>query len=295
MPDTVPSSSDSHYELLAINETLRQICVELHELRMIHTEARAASALLQAEAEAYLHNQQMHAESYLQNHTAPDFYPFTGLPGGTIRITLPNGGHRFYLPGGQVVDAVVGQPLRAWDGQQHTEIPVPAAGSVTLPGGITVQIDNAFVTETITAECLTGIPAGSTLDSLGPHRYRVTLPNDVQLVVYRQTETQPCTIQVINPTGGAVVFNKKGITGIGVTLKLRLAQDGQLAFETQPEGLTGVPEYLHSGLANVAASTLTLRVAGGWTLTYKCNDEAPVTPETADTFACDERTGQCQI
>jgi hypothetical protein len=63
----------------------------------------AASQQLQAEAQAYLQNQTMHAESYIERLERPDYYPFMSLPQGTTVTDLPDGGRQFVLPGGIII------------------------------------------------------------------------------------------------------------------------------------------------------------------------------------------------
>lgn len=339
----VTSSSESHYELMAILEAIEnlgeQVCgqlgsinqtiagfstafsssfstssilnvaisqlanafsssgsngllQEIARMREIYEEAHQISLELQTEAQTYLENQQQHAESFKESLQQIDPYPFNGLPVGVRPEALPNGGTRIRLPDGTVVDARRGQPLRVWDGELHT-IEVPVGGSVTLPSGLTLELDPAYITEHITVEGLSGLPAGSAIEALGPGRYRVTLPNGIVLLVFREQEGQECGLHVLNPTGGSLVFGRRrGIVGFGLEVRVRLTGNGRVSFESMPDQRTGVLQFRHSGFLNSDTGTINILVAGGWDLIYRCGVASPTTAEP-ETFTCEEHA--CEL
>ncbi|OQA24102.1 MAG: hypothetical protein BWY59_02333 [Verrucomicrobia bacterium ADurb.Bin345] len=285
------SASESHYELMEIARQLERIHVVLQAMF-------DASQQLQNEAQAYLQNQAVHAESFLGRLDTPDYYPFVALPHGTLVKDCPDGGRQFVLPDGAVIVVKNDRTMVAAHDGVAVEL-TPQAGHVVLPNGQRFEVSGEFCRTTHTAAGIEGLPDSVEPVCIGPGRYRAEFPDGVTLTVWHALPGQDCMLSVANPTGGTLVISRKGIQGIGLEVQVRLLPDGALGFRVQPEADSSAVQYLHSGVARPDEGVVQLALSNGTTLTYSCGDtgggeDNPDDDGLPHTFTCEER-GQCSV
>jgi hypothetical protein len=304
------SPSESHYELM-------EIAKQLEGIRLVLEAMFAASQQLQAEAQAYLQNQTMHAESYIERLERPDYYPFMSLPQGTTVTDLSDGGRQFVLPGGIIIlvrtDHTV---VNICDGRA-INVDISLGGNVVLPNGQTYQVHEEWLVVTHAAAGIEGLPQDVQPICIGRGRYRAEFADGVVLTAWHALPAddahpaQECVLHVANPTGGILVISRKGIQGIGVEVQVRLLADGALGFRVLPDGNPDVVQYLHAGTARPMQGIVELALSNGNTIMYRCGS----TPDAPDDgtgdgdgagsgegdngnapviFQCEER-GQCSI
>ncbi len=286
------SPSDSHYELM-------EVARQLEGIRIVLQAMFDASQQLQNEAQAYLQNQAVHAESFLGRLDAPDYYPFVALPQGTLVKECPDGGRQFVLPDGVVVVLKNDRTMLA----THDGVAVkltPQGGHVVLPNGQHFEVHAEFCRSTHTTAWIEGLPDSVEPVCIGKGRYRAEFPDGVVLTVWHALPKQECMLSVANPTGGMLVISRKGIQGIGLEVQVRLLPDSALSFRVEPETNSATVQYLHSGVARPTEGIVQLALSNGTTVTYRCNaanSDDNVTSDdnaTPHTFTCEER-GQCSV
>ncbi len=285
------SSSDSHYELM-------EIARQLEGIRVVLQAMFEASQQLQSEAQAYLRNQAVHAESFLGRLDTPDYYPFVTLPHGTLVKDCPDGGRQCVLPDGVVVVIRNDRTMvAAHDGKTATL--TPHAGWVVLPNGQRFEVSEEFCRSTHTDAGIEGLPDSVEAVRIGERRYRAAFPDGVAVTVWRALPGQECMLSVANPTGGLLIISRKGIQGIGLDVQVRLLPDGALGFQVQAEPDSSAVQYLHSGVARPEEGVVQLALSNGTTLTYRCGHagnggDSPDGDDLPHTFTCEER-GQCSV
>jgi len=304
------SPSESHYELI-------EIAKQLEGIRLVLEAMFAASQQLQAEAQAYLQNQTMHAESYIERLERPDYYPFMSLPQGTTVTELSDGGRQFVLPGGIIILVRTDHTVVVICDGRAINVDISLGDNVVLPNGQTYQVHGDWLVVTHAAAGIEGLPQDVQPICIGRGRYRAEFADGVVLTAWHALPAddahpaQECMLHVANPTGGILVVSRKGIQGIGVEVQVRLLADGALGFRVLPDGNPDVVQYLHAGTARPMHGVVELALSNGNTITYRCgrglddpdggtgegggagsgeedNGNAPVI------FHCEER-GQCSI
>lgn len=304
------SPSESHYELM-------EIARQLEGIRLVLEAMFAASQQLQAEAQAYLQNQTMHAESYIERLERPDYYPFMSLPQGTTVTELSDGGRQFVLPGGIIILVRTDHTVVVICDGRAINVDISLGGNVVLSNGQTYQVHEEWLVVTHAAASIEGLPEDVQPICIGRGRYRAEFEDGVVLTAWHALPAddahpaQECMLHVANPTGGILVISRKGIQGIGVEVQVRLLADGALGFRVLPDGNPDVVQYLHAGTARPMQGIVELALSNGNTITYRCG-RAPDAPDdgTGDgdgagsgeedsgnapvIFQCEER-GQCSI
>lgn len=304
------SPSESHYELI-------EIAKQLEGIRLVLEAMFAASQQLQAEAQAYLQNQTIHAESYIERLERPDYYPFMSLPQGTKVTDLSDGGRQFVLPGGVIILVRTDHTVVVICDGRAINVDISLGGNVVLPNGQTYQLHGDWLVATHAAAGIEGLPQEVQPVCIGRERYRAEFADGVVLTVWHALPAddahpaQECMLHVANPTGGILVISRKGIQGIGVEVQVRLLADGALGFRVLPDGIPDVVQYLHAGTARPMQGAVELALSNGNTITYRCG-RTPDDPgggtgdgdgagsgegengNAPDIFQCEERS-QCSI
>ncbi len=145
------SPSESHYELM-------EIAKQLESIRMVLEAMFVASQQLQAEAQAYLQNQIMHAESYIERLERPDYYPFMSLPQGTTVTDLSDGGRQFVLPCGIIILVRTDHTVVVICDGRAINVDISLGGNVVLPNGQTYQVHGDWLVVTHAAAGIEGLP-----------------------------------------------------------------------------------------------------------------------------------------
>ena len=304
------SPSESHYELM-------EIAKQLEGIRLVLEAMFAASQQLQAEAQAYLQNQTMHAESYIERLERPDYYPFVSLPQGTTVTDLPDGGRQFVLPGGVIILVRTDHTVVILCDGRAINVDISLGGNVVLPNGQTYQVHGDWLVVTHAAAGIEGLPQDVQPVCIGRGRYRAEFADGVVLTAWHALPAddarpaQGCMLHVANPTGGILVVSRKGIQGIGVEVQVRLLADGALGFRVLPDGNPDAVQYLHAGTARPMQGIVEVALSNGNTIMYRCG-RTPDAPDggTSDgdgagsgeedsgnapvIFQCEEH-GQCSV
>jgi len=263
------SPSESHYELI-------EIAKQLEGIRLVLEAMFAASQQLQAEAQAYLQNQTMHAESYIERLERPDYYPFMSLPQGTTVTELSDGGRQFVLPGGIIILVRTDHTVVVICDGRAINVDISLGDNVVLPNGQTYQVHGDWLVVTHAAAGIEGLPQDVQPICIGRGRYRAEFADGVVLTAWHALPAddahpaQECMLHIANPTGGILVISRKGIQGIGVEVQVRLLADGALGFRVLSDGNPDVVQYLHAGNARPMQGIVELALSNGNTITYRC-------------------------
>lgn len=186
---------------------------------------------------------------------APDAYPFSELPAGTIIRDLPDGGKLFILPDGMILRTGCENALVVIDADG---VPVPVqpgpGGMVTIAPGRQLHLVAGFLRLTHEAAGIAGLPLDIVLFQSAPDRVSVELPCGTRIDVHREIGL----ITVINISRSLGIVGASRIEGIGEQVKSRMLAGGLQSFTFEHSGHAGVVE---------ADGTIQLCLASGEDLT----------------------------
>lgn len=281
------SSSESHYELMAIAHALsdwfgldqersylERIADDLNVIRTIMEQTWLATQQLQQEAQEVLALHQQSAGQYLRRlDDDADAHPFQSVPVGTSIRELPDGGRLFSFSDGAFLRVMPdGEMVSVGEDGAATQVAASRAGKVTLPGGMELELVSDAITVTHGSCGIEGLPhdVEPTLASDG--RYTVTLPDGTRLDVLRAEKL----LIIGNPTGTVNVIGIDRIEGIGEGVQARSISGGSKSFRATESGHAGMIE---------ADGTIHLSLASGLDLVIRFpegnsggdgNDDAPI-------------------
>lgn len=258
------SSSESHYELMAIAQAmsdwfgleqersyLERIADDLNAIRLLLEQSFAVSEIMRQEAQRILALHEQSAGEYLRRlDDDADAHPFQSVPAGTTIRDLPDGGRLFsfsdgaflrVLPGGEMVS--VGE-----DGAARPIAP-SRAGKVSLPGGQELNLVSDAVTVTHESCGIEGLPHDVEPTLAADGRYTATLPDGTRLDILRQERL----LIIGNPTGTVNVIGIGRIESIGEEVQARSISGGSKSFRAMESGHAGMIEAdgtIHLSLAS---------------------------------------------
>ncbi|MBI2842756.1 MAG: hypothetical protein HYX78_05090 [Armatimonadetes bacterium] len=258
------SSSENHYELMAIAQALfewfgldqerphlERMADDLSTIRTIMEQSWHATEQLQQEAQRVLALHEQSAGEYLRRlDDDADAHPFQSVPAGTTIRDLPDGGRLFsfsdgvllrVLPDGEMVSV----------GEDGAAIPVPPsrAGKVTLPGGRELSLVSDAITVTHESCGIEGLPHDVEPTLAADGRYTVTLADGTRLDVLRREKL----IVIANPTGTVNIVGIGRIEGVGEEVQARSISGGSKSFRAMESGHAGMIEVdgtIHLSLAS---------------------------------------------
>ena len=170
---------------------------------------------------------------------APDFYPFTELPSGTIIRDLPDGGKLFIMPDGLVLRTGCENTLVVIDADGvPTPVQAGPGGVVTIAPGRQLQLAPSFLRLTHEAAGIAGLPVDIMPVQSAPDRVSVQLPGGTRLDVHRDT----MLLAIINTSGAIGVIGTGRIEGIGEPVQVRMLAGGLRSFTFAQSGHAGVVE-----------------------------------------------------
>lgn len=261
------SSSENHYELMAIAQAfwewfglnrekpyLEEMTDDLHAIRILMEQSRAATELLQQEVQSVLNAHVQSAQEYIRQVEEPvpiDYHPFTSMPAGTAVRDLPDGGRLFGFTDGAFLRVFPDGSMSAI-GEDGTPATVMSAagGKVTLPDGLELTLVSEAIKVTHEAVGIEGLPDGVEPVVASHGRYTVVLPDGTRIDVYQNERA----IAVVNPSGTIDVLGISRVYGIGEEVQARSISSGAKSFKALETGHAGMIE---------ADGTIHLSLSGG--------------------------------
>lgn len=245
------SSSENHYELMALAGAVTEVRDEVHSMRALLEQSFTASETMRQEAQRILALHEQSAGEYLRTlDDDVDPHPFQSVPAGTTIRDLPDGGRLFSLSDGSFLRVLPDGGMVAI-GEDGEPVPLdPAsAGIVTLPGGLELTLVADAITTTQETAGIEGLPhdVDPVLASVG--RYTVTLPDGIRLDVSHAERIA----SVINPTGTIVVLGIGHIEGVGEDVQVRSISGGSKSFramESRHAGMIEANGTIHLSLSS---------------------------------------------
>lgn len=258
------SSSESHYELIAIAHALsdwfgldqersylERIADDLNAIRTIMEQSWHATEQLQQEAQGVLALHQQSAGEYLRRlDDDADAHPFQTVPAGTTIRELPDGGRLFSFSDGSFLRVLPdGEMVSVGDDGAAIPVAPSRAGKVTLPDGRELDLVNDAITVTHESCGIEGLPHDVEPTLAADGRYTATLPNGVRLDVLRSERL----LVICNPTGTVNVVGIGRIEGVGEEVQARSISGGSKSFRATESGHAGMIEAdgtIHLSLAS---------------------------------------------
>lgn len=249
------SSSDNHYELMAIAQAswewfglnrekpyLEQMTEDLHAIRTLMEQSWAATELLRQEVQSVLNAHAQSAQEYIRQVEEPvpiDYHPFTLMPTGTAVRDLPDGGRLFGFTDGAFLRVFPDGSMSAIgeDGTPASVVPA-TGGKVTLPDGRELTLVSDAVKVTHEAVGIEGLPDGVDPVLASPGRYTVVLPDGTRIDVYQNEKA----VAVINPSGTIAILGIARTEGVGEEVQVRLISGGAKSFRALESGHAGMIE-----------------------------------------------------
>jgi len=245
------SSSENHYELMSVVGALHEVRDEVHGIHVLLEQSFAVSELMRQEAQRILALHEQSAGEYLcRLDDDADAHPFQSVPVGTTIRELPDGGRLFSFSDGAFLRVLPDDEMVSV-GEDGAAIPVAPsrAGTVTLPGGLELELVSDAITVTHGSCGIEGLPhdVEPTLASDG--RYTVALPDGTRLDVLRHERL----VIIVNPTSSVNVVGIGRIEGIGEEVQARSISGGSKSFRAMESGHAGMIEVdgtIHLSLAS---------------------------------------------
>ena len=257
------SSSENHYELMALAGVVAEIRDEVHAIRVLLEQSFAVSELMRQEAQRILALHEQSAGQYLRRlDDDADAHPFQSVPAGTTIRDLPDGGRLFLFSDGAFLRVLPDGGLVSI-GEDGAAMPVSPtrAGKVTLPGGMELDLVSDAIAVTHDACGVEGLPHDVEAVLAADGRYTAALPDGIRLDVPRQERL----VIIINPTGTVNVVGIARIEGIGEEVQARSISGGSRSFRAMESGHAGMIE---------ADGTIHLSLASGLDLVIRFSEDA---------------------
>jgi len=258
------SSSDNHYELMAIAQALwewfglnrdkpylEEMTDDLHAIRVLMEQSFSLSELMRQEAQRILALHEQSAGEYLRRlDDDADAHPFQSVPAGTTIRELPDGGRLFSFSDGAFLRVLPDGKMVSVGGD-GAAIPVPPsrAGKVTLPGGVELDLVSDAITMTHESCGIEGLPHDVEPALAADGRYTAMLPDGTRLDVLRHERL----LTISNPTGTVNIIGIGRIEGIGEEVQARNISGGSKSFRALESGHAGMIEAdgtIHLSLAS---------------------------------------------
>ncbi len=262
------SSSEHHYELMALAEAIQsltgvgsggsdphlaEIAAELHTIRALMEQSFVVTETLRQEAQQVLDAHAQSAQEYLRQIDEPvpvDYYPFTSMPAGTSVRDLPDGGRLFGFTDGAFLRVLPDDGMVSIS-EDGTALPLaPAAGGmVRLPDGRELTLIPDAIKVTHESAGIEGLPSDVEPVLASAGRYTVALPDGIRLDVSHKDRIAT----VINPAGTIVVLGIARTEGIGEDVQVRTISGGAKSFRALESGHAGMIEAdgtVHLSLSN---------------------------------------------
>lgn len=258
------SSSESHYELIAIEQAIAGIgasveidiaplTAEVAAIKDLLVEQRETTEALKAEAQEILEAHREAAQNYIgqaESNPTPDWYPFVELPEGTAIRELPDGNKLFTLTDGVILRTTGKHTLMVVDNAgNHEAIPGPGT-LVEVQPGRTYELVEEWLETTHEEAGIAGLPPGTEVIQIAPERYAVMLSAGARMVVDRKTRI----VTVSNPGGTTDIIGISRIEGIGEEIDISIQDDGERGFSCTESG--------HAGMVGTDG-TIELSLSGG--------------------------------
>lgn len=271
------SSSENHYELMALIQVLSGIADDVHEIRVIMEQTFALSEEMRLEAQRILDAHAQSAQEYLRQVEEPvpvDYHPFESMPIGTTVRDLPDGGRLFAFSDGAFLRVFPDGRMSVID-EDGTPVSVgsPVGGKVTLPDGRELYLVSDAVKVTHEAAGIEGLPDSVEPVLASPGRYTVVLPDGTRIDVYQSEKA----IAVANPSGTIDVLGLSRIYGIGEEVQARSISGGAKSFRALETGHAGMIE---------ADGTIRLTLASGLDPVFRFPESAPGSGDDDPGAAC---------
>lgn len=268
------SSSENHYELMALAGVVEEVRDEVHAIRVLLEQSYAVSELMRQEAQRILALHEQSAGEYLRRlDDDADAHPFQSVPVGTTIRDLPDGGRLFSFSAGSFLRVLPdGEMVSVGEDGAAAPVAQSRAGKVTLPGGMELDLVTDAITVTHDACGIEGLPHDVEPTLAADGRYSAALPDGIRLDVLRQEKL----VIICNPTGTVNVVGTARTEGIGEDVQARSISGGSKSFRAMESGHAGMIEAdgtIHLSLAN--GLDLVIRFsedAGGG----EAGDDAPV-------------------
>ena len=245
------SSSENHYELMALAGVVAEVRDEVHAIRVLLEQSFAVSELMRQEAQRILALHEQSAGEYLRRlDDDADAHPFQSVPAGTTIRELPDGGRLFSFSDGAFLRVLPDGKMVSVGGD-GAAIPVPPsrAGKVTLPGGVELDLVSDAITMTHESCGIEGLPHDVEPALAADGRYTAMLPDGTRLDVLRHERL----LTISNPTGTVNIIGIGRIEGIGEEVQARNISGGSKSFRALESGHAGMIEAdgtIHLSLAS---------------------------------------------
>ena len=245
------SSSENHYELMALAGVVAEVRDEVHAIRMLLEQSFAVSELMRQEAQRILALHEQSAGEYLRRlDDDADAHPFQSVPAGTTIRDLPDGGRLFSFSDGSFLRVLPDGGMVSI-GEDGAALPVAPshAGKVVLPGGMDLNLVSDAITVTHESCGIEGLPHDVEPTLAADGRYTAALPDGTRLDVLRQERL----LTIGNPTGTANIIGIGRIEGIGEEVQARSISGGSKSFRAMESGHAGMIEAdgtIHLSLAS---------------------------------------------
>lgn len=256
------SSSENHYELMALAGVVAEVRDEVHAIRVLLEQSFAVSELMRQEAQRILALHEQSAGEYLRRlDDDADAHPFQSVPVGTTIRDIPDGGRLFSFSDGAFLRILPDGGMVSI-GEDGAAAPVAPsrAGKVTLPGGIELDLMSDAITVTHESCGIEGLPHDVEPTLAADGRYTATLPGGTRLDVLRQDKLAI----ISNPTGTVNIVGVSRIEGVGEEVQARNISGGSRSFRALESGHAGMIE---------ADGTIHLSLASGLDLVIRFPDE----------------------
>ena len=245
------SSSENHYELMALAGVVAEVRDEVHAIRMLLEQSFAVSELMRQEAQRILALHEQSAGEYLRRlDDDADAHPFQSVPAGTTIRDLPDGGRLFSFSDGSFLRVLPDGGMVSI-GEDGAALPVAPsrAGKVVLPGGIELDLVTDAITVTHESCGIEGLPHDVEPTLAADGRYTAALPDGTRLDVLRHEKL----LVIGNPTGTVDIIGIGRIEGIGEEVQARSISGGSKSFRAMESGHAGMIEAngtIHLSLAS---------------------------------------------
>lgn len=257
------SSSENHYELMALAGVVEEVRDEVHAIRVLLEQSFAVSELMRQEAQRILALHEQSAGEYLRRlDDDADAHPFQSVPVGTTIRDLPDGGRLFSFSAGSFLRVLPdGEMVSVGEDGAAAPIAQSRAGKVTLPGGMELDLVTDAITVTHDACGIEGLPHDVEPTLAADGRYSAALPDGIRLDVLRQEKL----VIICNPTGTVNVVGTARTEGIGEDVQARSISGGSKSFRAMESGHAGMIE---------ADGTIHLSLANGLDLVIRFSEDA---------------------
>lgn len=245
------SSSENHYELMALAGIVAEVRDEVHAIRVLLEQSFAVSELMRQEAQRILALHEQSASEYLRRlDDDADAHPFQSVPAGTTVRDLPDGGRLFSFSDGSFLRVLPDGGMVSI-GEDGAAAPVAPsrAGKVILPGGMELDLVSDAITVTHESCGIEGLPHDVEPMLASDGRYKAALPDGTRLDVLRQEKR----VVISNPTGTVNIVGIGRIEGIGEEVQARSISGGSRSFRAMESGHAGMIEAdgtIHLSLAS---------------------------------------------